>query len=745
VYTKAFLFNRRSAMHRSVPLHLCALAFIALLGFPDTAPARQVSDSDTRIMSVAGVKETEQHRTIFQIRIAVRSGEDPDAARREALATFEANDAGPADFAAAGYSLTGPVWGQFFTHPRSDDVLVQRYNPAHAPAGLDVVQALLNAQATWTDVRSSRFRFEYGGQTTEPIVEGDGISDVGWLDPEPPPPPPPPRPRLGFLAVTLMTFDRITGRFIDADVFINPGVMWTTDGTGLDLEEVILHEEGHVAGLDHVLDSTSVMYPASRPDDLLRTLNDGDIDGITILYPRTPAKPLSRRDPSATYRLIATIGDSIPSRTALTTTFEPGGLNARGDVAFAASLADRCTPSNCTRARGQGAFIAGHRGTTQVARTEQRAPGGLESAGLEFFADGTLGRVALNDKGDAAFAFALDPTAFFPPFGQFAGVYRYDSSRGALDVLISPFVTPATGCILQNFPEIPCTFIGGSEADMNGSGDVVFNGAIATEAAGINGIFVADHAAHISNVVVPGDPAPDGGSFDYASSPSINDAGDIAFDAHRTTEACIGETLEGYVLYCDSSVYLRRAGRAIEAVARQGDPAPGGGTFRSAVNPVLNNRGQVLFSGDLTAAPDVRRTVGLFLLSGGAIVPVVRPGTPLPGGGHLRTTTAAIGFSWPLYWLNDNGAVVFNASLDTDEDEDDIPDTGIYVWEQGSIRLIARTGTAVPGLGVIAHIQHAQTIGSSRSIAGAIINNRGQVLFQAILTDGRGVLLIAEP
>src|SRR5688572_25529618 len=295
VYTKAFLFNRRSAMHRSVPLHLCALAFIALLGFPDTAPARQVSDSDTRIMSVAGVKETEQHRTIFQIRIAVRSGEDPDAARREALATFEANDAGPADFAAAGYSLTGPVWGQFFTHPRSDDVLVQRYNPAHAPAGLDVVQALLNAQATWTDVRSSRFRFEYGGQTTEPIVEGDGISDVGWLDPEPPPPPPPPRPRLGFLAVTLMTFDRITGRFIDADVFINPGVMWTTDGTGLDLEEVILHEEGHVAGLDHVLDSTSVMYPASRPDDLLRTLNDGDIDGITILYPRTPAKRSEER------------------------------------------------------------------------------------------------------------------------------------------------------------------------------------------------------------------------------------------------------------------------------------------------------------------------------------------------------------------------------------------------------------------------------------------------------------------
>ena len=51
-------------------------------------------------------------------------------------------------------------------------------------------------------------------------------------------------------------------------------------------------------------------------------------------------------------------------------------------------------------------------------------------------------------------------------------------------------------------------------------------------------------------------------------------------------------------------VYLRKASGEIIAVARQGDPAPGGGRFRLAFGPVLNDRGEIAFMGDLMDDPD---------------------------------------------------------------------------------------------------------------------------------------------
>ena len=30
-----------------------------------------------------------------------------------------------------------------------------------------------------------------------------------------------------------------------------------------------------------------------------------------------------------------------------------------------------------------------------------------------------------------------------------------------------------------------------------------------------------------------------------------------------------------------------------------------------------------------------------------------------------------------------------------------VPDTGLYVWSHGSLRLVARTGTVIPGVGTV--------------------------------------------
>jgi hypothetical protein len=188
-------------------------------------------------------------------------------------------------------------------------------------------------------------------------------------------------------------------------------------------------------------------------------------------------------------------------------------------------------------------------------------------------------------------------------------------------------------------------------------------------------------------------------------------------------------------------VYLKDAATGIiQSIAHQGDPVPGGGVFRLAFGPVLNSRGDVVFIGDLTPAPDVGNALGVFLFSKGTTIAVARPGNAIPGGGTLVTA----GFFDATYDLNQRGDVSFAVKLDTDVNADGIADNGVYIFSKGSVRLVARTGTVVPGLGTIAYLGLAPFVPTPVG-TGGIINERGQVLLFATLSDGRGVLLVATP
>ncbi len=91
--------------------------------------------------------------------------------------------------------------------------------------------------------------------------------------------------------------------------------------------------------------------------------------------------------------------------------------------------------------------------------------------------------------------------------------------------------------------------------------------------------------------------------FDDAIEGWINDPGDIAFDAHVKGEECI-DLGGGFELVCGSSVYKMPKNGKIQSIAHQGDPAPGGGTYRQAFGPVMNDAGDLVFVGDLTPPPD---------------------------------------------------------------------------------------------------------------------------------------------
>jgi hypothetical protein len=63
----------------------------------------------------------------------------------------------------------------------------------------------------------------------------------------------------------------------------------------------------------------------------------------------------------------------------------------------------------------------------------------------------------------------------------------------------------------------------------------------------------------------------------------------------------------------------------------------------------------------------------------------------------------------------------------------------------GKLRLVARTGTVIPGVGTLAQFINGNGIFSGETSGGCVINNRGQVLFGAILSDGRIGPFIATP
>jgi hypothetical protein len=438
------------------------------------------------------------------------------------------------------------------------------------------------------------------------------------------------------------------------------------------------------------------------------------------------------------------LGDPAPGGGVFLDTFESNIINNRGDVLFGSNVAPGDFPKT-------GLFLLRKGEKSEIARAGQSAPAG------GVFAFGFLSPTTLNDKGDVGFPWLLEPFCFpnpsgppndCPTIGVNTGVYRFSHNAQMVTPVMIPEVT--------DVPEVPGggVFKGAQfGVSLNNRGDLVFGGIMETEQ-GIHladedyiglggGLFKASKTGQISSVVGPGDPAPGDKVFDWTAFPSMNDRGDVAFMGHVAGEECLADFPQAFLIGCLGSVYVKDAATGtIRSIAHAGDDAPGGGVYRLASNPVINARGDIAFLGDLTSSP----AIGVYLHSGGQTIAVARPGDPMPGGGRL-VTAGTIGF-WQLD-VNNAGDVVFNAALDTDDNTDDKQDTGLYLWSHGSLRLVARTGTVVPGVGTIAHlgtsVPTVEGISDVDPYSGANNNDRGQVVFGATLSDGRGVLLVATP
>jgi hypothetical protein len=423
-----------------------------------------------------------------------------------------------------------------------------------------------------------------------------------------------------------------------------------------------------------------------------------------------------------TFKKLGTIVGAAPGGGNFINDFEPYAINAGGNAAFVADV----------DTGGEGIFVSRQGQISQITRAGQPVPG--VNATFEI---GALGHTPLNNSGDGAFIYILDPKNF-QPFGVNAGLFRFSLRNQTPAAVVVPGVTKAPTPAGATFAGVYF------DSSLNNRGDLVFNGVVPGLVGPPNsngfgvGVFKADRRNHIASIVVPGDKAPGGGVFDDAIEGWTNDPGDIAFDAHVKGEECI-DLGGGFELVCGSSVYKMPKNGKIQSIAHQGDPAPGGGTYRQAFGPVMNDAGDLVFVGDLTAPPDHSLTLGVFQHSKGITTPVVLPGDPLPGGGHFATT-ASIPYQ---YYLNNAGDITFVAALDTVHGG--VADTGLYLVSHGKTQVVARTGAFIPGVGTVADVNSPAYVTSGPLQAGGIINDRGQIFFEVILTDGTGVLLVATP
>jgi hypothetical protein len=290
-------------MRRLLLLILFGLLLSPLVGKQPAVSAQ--TPTGHQLVSVTGYTLSGDYGTRVDITLDVPPGSDSAALAQDALAHEGAQ---PVAALGTATQLALPVlrWPQFFTHDPGAAVR-QYYNPAHdptvsanAPGG--ALPALQADEQAWTGVPTATYGVQYAGTTTRG-AGFDGVNTVSWPttwvhSPQ-------------ALAVTTTTFFFSSGFILDADIelngqnfqfFANPADLTPKR---VDVRYVLLHENGHVAGLPHSPNPAAVMFAFFGSGIVGHGLSDDDIDAISTRYPHDypplPQPPHKLQGFSATY------------------------------------------------------------------------------------------------------------------------------------------------------------------------------------------------------------------------------------------------------------------------------------------------------------------------------------------------------------------------------------------------------------------------------------------------------------
>jgi hypothetical protein len=264
---------------RSVLLALVLLATFVGAGLaPERKEAPQaISELEFEVVHGNG--------RVVQMHFLVRARDDAEA-HAAVLAAVRSSGSGArlvdGDVAV---SAVRASWG--WTWDPDELPLQVAYNPAGAPESVPP-EVVTEALAIWSEAPESGFAFDYQGFTHRPPSLYDGFADgkntIGWV-----------RMDCTFGCVLGITSKDNNVHEVDIALNSNPaaGLGDGSDGT-LDSFTVILHEAGHMAGLDHSCPESgqctpaqeaAVMYYRYRGEN--RALHKDDIARLSALYPAT--------------------------------------------------------------------------------------------------------------------------------------------------------------------------------------------------------------------------------------------------------------------------------------------------------------------------------------------------------------------------------------------------------------------------------------------------------------------------
>lgn len=158
---------------------------------------------------------------------------------------------------------------------------------------------------TWTDDPGSAISFRYDGASTTTEREWP-LTNTIYAGPAP-----------GILGQAVFGGNQGPGIVNQFDVIINSGPLlgdlpWHDGAAPLtfDLGSVIMHEIGHVIGLDHSSDQTAIMFPSLTAGTSIVELAADDAAGVASLYPASvPTGAQYTCDTPPAEAIVGTAGD----------------------------------------------------------------------------------------------------------------------------------------------------------------------------------------------------------------------------------------------------------------------------------------------------------------------------------------------------------------------------------------------------------------------------------------------------
>ena len=346
----------------------------------------------------------------------------------------------------------------------------------------------------------------------------------------------------------------------------------------------------------------------------------------------------------------------------------PSPLNEAGEVVFSSpspygellpcSLCDVLVmaPSSVPT----GVFLYGPTGTvSEIAAANDTLPG--QSVPTTFVPSLP---VPVNSSGQAAFGAELGTTTW--------GFYLRNGAT-TQKVMASGDPVPGTGDTFS-YPH----FISG----LTDNGNLAFT---AATSASTDGLFFAPVGGAIQTLALEGGaaPVPGGGTFSLAPAPSVAPRGTVTISTNsfknfaamnRESDVAFGASIAGGGTDSGYFRVLQSGSTAgtVQAVALQGQPTPGGGTFNtfSVQGSVLGNPGLDVGE-NFALGPDGTLAFvnaftnptgpkdGMFVARpDGTLVKVVATGDPLPGGGVLTAVSMS-----PKLAAGDAGKFAFLAGI----------------------------------------------------------------------------------